>query len=170
MMAPPEEECRLKRYLEIQQEEQRLKEEKAVLQQQLAAFLEAHQLNVWFPTVADQKLKVRCQALPVVEYDTALLRQRLGERYASLLAPDLKKIREHLADIESCLMPVLELVGSPVPAKVKAALEAGTVRREEFAGAFRKSTKRIISVARLRPEDFRSGSGPTAEAENQEPA
>jgi hypothetical protein len=78
------------------------------------------------------------------------LRQRLGDRYRRILAPDMKKIRQNLSRVAELLDPLLETVGSPVPERVKLAIDNGTVRKEEFAGAFKKTTRRIVSVGRVR--------------------
>jgi hypothetical protein len=142
----------LLRYVEIQRQEQALKEEKAQLQDALADHLEREGLTQWFPEVEGQKLKVRCQKSSVVEYDEETLRARLGDRYRALLAPDVRKIRNHLAEIAGALDPVLDIVGSPAPEKVKAAIDQAVVRREDFAGAFRKTVRRAVSVSRVRPE------------------
>ena len=103
----------LKRYLELQQEEQRLREEKAALQEKLANHMAGQQLTCWYPELEGQPLKVRCTATTVVEYDEATLKARLGPRYAAVLAPDVRKIRRHMAELDAALAPVLDLIGSP---------------------------------------------------------
>lgn len=143
----------LKRYLQIQQEEARLQEEKKQLQETLAGHLEQHQTGLWVPEVNGQKLKVRCTTSVSVDYDEVLLQQRLGERYAAICAPDPRKIKRHLGELDDVLKPVLGLIGSPQADKVRMAIEAGVARREEFTGAFEKTTRRIVSVAKVRQDD-----------------
>jgi hypothetical protein len=150
----------LRRYLRIQEEEQRLKEEKSALQERLAAFLASQGESLWYPEVDGQKLKVRCQTATVVEYDEPVLQQRLGERYAAILGPDWRKIRRHLGDLEAVLLPHLGLVGSPQADRVRGAIEQGVVRREEFAGAFKKTIRRTVAVARAKPDGAAEGSPP----------
>ena len=150
----------LKRYMDIQRQEQELKDEKARLQAQLADHLERGNLQAWYPEVGGQKLKVRLSTVTVIEYDEPVLRERLGARYASLLAPDLRRIRQHLPELEPLLVPALDRIGSPHPDKVRAAIGQGVVSREDFAGAFQKRTRRIVSVARFRTEE----SGPESAA------
>lgn len=140
----------LRRYLRIQEEEQRLKEEKAALQERLAAFLATRGESSWYPEVDGQKLKVRCQTATVVEYDEPVLRQRLGERYSALLGPDWRKIRRHLGDVEQALKPHLNLIGSPQPNLVRSAIEQGVVSREDFAGAFKKTVRRTVAVGKVK--------------------
>jgi len=150
----PELEKTLSRYLEIQQEERRLAEEKNRLREVLMAHMDRTGRNFWFPVLAGQELKVRYSSTTQVRYDEELLRQRLAERYVRVLAPDPRKVREHLAEVEPCLEPVLAIIGSPTPDKVRAAILAGVVAKEEFRGAFEKSLKRLLVVSRARADEF----------------
>lgn len=142
----------LTRYLQIQHEEQLLKEEKGRLQETLANYLSQKQLSVWYPDVNGQPLKVRCQTNVSVKYDEELLQSRLKEGYTALLAPDIRKIKLHLTELSETLNPVLSLVGSPHPDKVRSAIETGLVSKEAFMGAFTKSSRHIVSVAKTRGE------------------
>ena len=142
----------LTRYLEIQHQEQELKEEKAGLQERLADCLERAGAAAWYPDINGQKLKVRASTLVNVEYDEPVLQERLGSRYNEILAPNLKKIRHCLADLTAILAPVLDRIGSPDPEMVRVAIERGTLSKADFTGAFRKRTRRIVSVARVRPD------------------
>ena len=87
-----------------------------------------------------------------MEYDEPVLQERLGSRYNEILAPNLKKIRHCLADLTPILTPVLNRIGSPDPDMVRVAIERGTLSKADFTGAFRKRTRRIVSVARVRPD------------------
>jgi len=149
----PEIEPVLKRYLQIQHEEQQLKEEKGRLQETLANYLGQRQLAVWNPNLNGQLLKVRSQTHVTVKYDEELLQSRLQERYTTLLAPDVRKIKLHLSKLGDILNPVLSLVGSPHPDKVRSAIENGSVPKEAFIGAFTKTSRHIVSVAKVRGRD-----------------
>ena len=162
--ADPAMESVLKRYLEIQRQELALRDEKARLQTALADYLETRRLSQWLTEAGGQKLKVKCVKTVVVEYDEEALRLRLGDRYAWILAPDPKKIRQHLGEIGDALTPVLHLVGSPSAERVRSAIERATVTADEFKGAFRKSARRIVSVSRFRPEESAPPAGEEADA------
>lgn len=85
-------------------------------------------------------------------YGEDALHERLGERYRMLLAPDLRKLRAHVDELGQQLTPaMMDKVGSPAPEKVKAAIESGVVRLEEFKGAFRKEETVSVAVARRPP-------------------
>ena len=142
----------LKRYLELQQEEQRLREEKGVLQEKLANYMAGQRLTYWYPDLEGLPLKVRCTAITMVEYDEPALKARLGARFAAILAPDLRKIRRHLPQLEATLAPVMDLIGAPAADRVRVAIEQGLVAKEEFAGAFTKTTRRLVAVARVKPD------------------
>jgi hypothetical protein len=145
---PVEIEKALRRYLEIQAEEQKLKEEKNDLREKIGQHMAALQMKYWYPKIDDQPLKVRYHETTAIEYNESLLHNRLGDRYLSILAPDLKKIRANLDKLESVFTPVLSLVGSPSPDKVRVAIENGIVNKESFSGAFKKTVKRFVAVGK----------------------
>jgi hypothetical protein len=116
----------------------------------------------WYPKIDGQPLKVRYHETTTIEYNESVLHDRLGDRYLSVLAPDLKKIRANLDKLESLFTPVLSLVGSPSPDKVRVAIETGIVNKESFAGAFKKTVKRFVHVGKSwaeGPESATSGKG-----------
>ena len=154
----PEIERVLQRYLEIQRQDQALQQEKNELQQALARYLERAPDGMWFPTVAGTPVKVRYTREMVIEYNEPVLRQRLGERYVHVVKPDVRKIRSHLAELEPLLAPALAEIGSPDRERVRAAVEQGLVRTEEFAGAFRKQTRARVAVMRVQPSGAESPS------------
>ena len=143
----------LKRYIEIQQEEQRLKEEKASLQDALAEYMDRNQQSLWFPVVDNRKLKVRYRTTTSIKYKEDHLRERLGERYSAILTPDIRKIRRKMTAIEEALVPFLRIIGSPSPDRVRESIEKGLVRKEEFESAFEKTTRQYVSVATLEIEE-----------------
>lgn len=150
----PEIETVLQRYLQIQAEEQRLREEKTALQERLKRFLDPCTANFtqWFTQVGAERLKVSYRKSLEVEYDEATLRQRLGPRYVEILAPDPQKLKQELPTLTGFLAPVLDRIGSPDPAKVRAAIESGRLTKDDFRGAFRKVPRESLAVARQRDE------------------
>lgn len=165
---PPDLAQVLRRYLEIQCETQRLREEKERLQVKLGEYLRQRKLSAWYPDLDGQSLKVKYQETPIVEYDEAGLSLRLGERYAAILEPDLRKIRRNLSALGSVLAPMLTTIGSPTPERVRAAIESGVVQKDEFAGLFKKSLKQSVAVMRLQP-DAASDSGNAKNSHNCSP-
>lgn len=147
---PAEIEMVLRRYLEIQAQEQGLKEEKNALRERIGRHMAGLDLKYWHPKVDGQALKVRYRETTAIEYDESLLHDRLGDRYAAILAPDLRNIRLHLEKLESLFAPVLSLIGAPSPEKVRAAIENGLVSKDSFSGAFKKSLKRFVAVGKAR--------------------
>jgi hypothetical protein len=141
----------LKRYLAIQAEEARLKEEKATLQDRIAAHMRRERRNTLYPDVDGQKLKVRFNETTVVRYDEDVLKTRLQDRYRQILAPDPRKIRAHPDELTPALEPVLDLIGTPSADRVRAAVESGAVTKAEFAGAFEKTVRRQVAVSRFTP-------------------
>lgn len=146
--SPVEIEKALRRYLEIQAEVQRLKEEKAGLREMIGEHMAALEMKYWYPKIDDQALRVRYNETTAIEYNESLLHDRLGDRYLAILSPDLRKIRANLDKLESLFTPVLSLIGSPSPDKVRVAIENGIVNKEPFAGAFKKTVKRFVAVSK----------------------
>jgi hypothetical protein len=145
---PVEIEKALRRYLEIQAEEQKLKDEKSNLRERIGEHMADLQMKYWYPKIDGQALKVRYHESTAIEYNESLLHDRLGDRYLAILAPDLRKIKHNLEKLESLFTPVLSLIGSPSPDKVRVAIENGIVSKESFAGAFKKTVKRFVAVGK----------------------
>jgi len=143
----PELEAVLARYIEIQHEEKRLAQEKALLRDTLIANVSSEPSVLWYAMLAGQRVSVRHTSSVHVDYNEQLLQQRLGERYLSILKPDIWKVRRNLSLVEPHLQPVLLLVGSPDRDKVREAITGGIARQDEFAGAFEKSMKHMIVVS-----------------------
>lgn len=142
----------LEEYTKLQQEEQELRERKHALQEKLKAHLRGEAKRVWFPEVGGEHLKISYRSVPLVEYDEEVLRSRLGDRYESILEPDIRKLKAELPNLGSELAPLLGRIGSPSPDKVKEALHEKTVSADEFKGAFTKTMKEYITVAHVPPE------------------
>ena len=145
----PEMEKTLSRYLDLQEEERNVKQEKKMLQNILARHLSGSGRKYWFPVVADKRLKVRYEEVTEIEYDEGLLLDRLGERYVHILSPDVRKIKKRMDDVEPLLVEMLDTIGTPDRAKVRRAIQQGLISRNEFEGAFRKSTKTRVAVSLL---------------------
>ena len=149
----PEIEGVLSRYLEVQGQLRRLREEREQLRDALLAHVAGLEGRFWFPVVGGETLMVSRRRRVEIDYDEDLLRQRLGERYTRILRPDVRKLRRHLDDVEGALEPVLALIGSPHPDRVRSAIESGEVQSEEFQGAFKKGLKESLTVRRAREDD-----------------
>ncbi len=149
---PSPEMCELlKAYEAIQQEEKALHERKSALREKLVETMRERNAAEWLPRVDGRLFKVRYRHAITIDYDEDTLRHRLGDRYRQVLAPDPRKLRAHLAEVAPLLEPQLDVVGSPSPEKVKAAIDAGVVSADEFKGAFEKTEKHYITVSQPEP-------------------
>jgi hypothetical protein len=138
-------------YEGIQREEKTLSERKAALKEKLAKHMQSQNAAEWMPEIDGRLFKVRYRHATTVEYDEETLHQRLGDRYRLVLGPDPRKVRRHLDEIAPLLEPCLDIIGSPVPHKVKEAITAGVVKADEFRGAFKKTEKDYITVSQPAP-------------------
>lgn len=134
-------------YERIQQAEKALSERKTALKEILAKHMQALGAAEWMPEIDGRQFKIRYRHATTVEYDEETLRRRLGDRYRLVLGPDPRKLRRHLDEIAALLEPGLDVIGSPVPDKVKEAIASGAVKAEEFKGAFKKTEKDYITVS-----------------------
>jgi hypothetical protein len=138
----------LKRYVEIQEEVAKLETEKKQCREVLMAYMRETEQSLWSTSLDSKQLTVRYYPKTTIKYDEALLQQRLGDKYLMLLEPDVAKIKTHLQDVAPLLQPMLQQIGSPSREKVKAVVEAGTIDRKAFEGAFTKVDASVFSVGR----------------------
>jgi len=137
----------LRRYVAIQRETKRLKEEQQALRDVIARHMQAQRKMHWNTTVDAEEVGIRCIPQTVVTYDEPLLRERLGNRYAEILEIDIKKLKENLPNVTPLLSPVLNLVGTPSREKVRDAIETGGLDPNLFKGAFTKTEKLQFAVS-----------------------
>jgi len=143
----PQIETVLRRYMDIQEEERRIQEEKRTLQLTLFEYLKGAPGREWHVKVADRRVKVIHEESTRVKYDEELLATRLGDRYPEILSVDPKKLRDNEQLIEPYLRPVLPQIGSPDRDKIRKGIEAGLFSNEDFKGAFVKTVKPFIAVS-----------------------
>lgn len=140
----------LARYVEIQKESTALQEERYLLRDQIAAYMEEKDAWLISPEVDGTRFSVRNTVKTVVDYDEVLLKERLGNDFRLILWPDPAKIKKNLSRVAPLLMSILEEIGSPSPEAVKAAISGGKIKKELFEGAFEKRQTRTFSVSRER--------------------
>jgi hypothetical protein len=138
----------LKRYVEIQEAVAKLETEKKQCREVLMAYMRETEQSLWSPSLDSKQVTVRYYPKTTIKYDEELLKQRLGDKYLHLLEPDMAKIKAHLHEVSPLLQPALQQIGSPSREKVKAAVEAGTIDRKAFEGAFTKVDASVFSVGR----------------------
>ena len=140
----------LRRYIAIQRETKRLKEEQHTLRDVIARYMQTRQKTHWQTLVDAEEVGIRCIPQTVVTYDEPLLRERLGNRYAEILEIDIKKLKDNLADVTSLLSPALDRIGTPSREKVRDAIETGGLDPNLFKGAFTKTEKLQFAVSQVK--------------------
>ncbi|MDX9723357.1 MAG: hypothetical protein RBU37_21595 [Myxococcota bacterium] len=136
----------LTRYVALREQAQQLEEERKQLSKALGAHMKQLGLDSLELTVGEQNYVVRRSLTTRIRYDTSILQQRLGPRYLHLLAVDHKKLKSCGDQLREWLGAHLLEVGSPRRQLVKEAVEKGLVKVEEFAGAFRREQRAVVSV------------------------
>ncbi|MFH1530261.1 MAG: hypothetical protein ABIK09_05930 [Pseudomonadota bacterium] len=153
---PEEMAAMLTRYAELLDLEARIRDEKAGLRELIDRAMADRGLERFQTRVGDQGFKVSRREKVEVTYDEALLASRLGDRYRSILAVDTKKVRKHLAKVESLLEPRLDLVGTPSRDKVREAIASGALEVGDFAGTFEKTVTPMVYISRFKDRDSSS--------------
>ncbi len=96
----------------------------------------------------DHTTSLRLTRRTTVKYDEDALRDRLGERYESILEPDMKRVRKHLPEVGHLLQPALDVVGAPSRELVEQRILEGSLAAADFSGAFVKTTIDVLYVRR----------------------
>ena len=149
----------VRRYVAIQRESAALQEERYRMRDQIAAYMARVGAATLTPEVDGTRMVVRNYVKNVVEYDEAVLKERLGQDYRLILWPDPDKIKKNLPKAAPLLMPILDEIGSPSPEAVKAAIAGGKLRKEQFDGAFERRQTQTFSISRERGPGIREDGG-----------
>jgi hypothetical protein len=96
--------------------------------------------------VGDTEVRAILKTSVTVTYNEDGLRQRLGERYRTILTPDPRKIRAQLADLQPVFEPYLDTIGSVSRDLVAQKVQSGTLSAQDFAGLYTKVEKHTLYV------------------------
>lgn len=135
-----------KRYMQIQQEIAALEQEKERIRDSLVKTLDGKVPERWHSTIDGKPVVIIHCHKTVVRYNESLLKERLGDRYVDILEIDAVKVRKNRELVRSYVAPVLETIGTPNAARVKASIQKGLIGLESFAGAFKKTSTPYISI------------------------
>ena len=136
----------VRRDMQIQREIARLEQEREQLRDALVKELDGKVPPRWHSTIDGKPLVVVHGHKTTVRYDEPLLKDRLGEKYAEILEIDGVKIRKNRELVRPLLLPVLDRVGTPVAARVEAAIRSGSLSVEAFKNAFSKTVTPYVSI------------------------
>ena len=135
----------LAQYQNIVQQLKQLEEEKNSLREEIRVMVQRAGGPV-STVIGDTRINARVVSSVKVEYDETGLRERLGDRFRSLLAADAKKVRQHLDELQPVLEPYLDTIGSVSQERVADQIKAGRMTPAEFAGLFKKEHKSTLYV------------------------
>ena len=134
---------------QIQQRIEAMERDKADVRAKIQTLLEQLGHDDSYVRLDHGPVGLKLKTQEKVDYDEAVLSDRLGDRYRHILVPDLKKVRRHIDDVGVLLEPKLDLIGTPSRDRVEEAIREGLVDASEFRGAFRKTTKTTLYVSKL---------------------
>ena len=144
----------LAEYRLIEEQLEYLEQQKQILREKIRGLLENERRNHYFLVVDNEPVALDLKKHTEVRYNEALLRQRLGPRYVRVLAPDLKKIRQHLQEITPALTPYLDRIGAPSRDIIKQLILSGEFSTSEFQGTFEKVQKTTLYVRKPQVDGF----------------
>ena len=142
----------LRRYVAIQGDARALEEERLALRDKIAVRMKADGVEYRNVTVDDEDVQVRCLPKVVYSYDENLLRRRLGDRYVTILEPDMRRLRAHFAEAAKCLRPLLLKLGVPSRSRIQEEVRSGRLDRGLFAGAFTRREDVSFAVTRCKAQ------------------
>ncbi len=141
----------LAEYRKMERAMTRLEDTKKTLRAALQRILEEEGESIFLANVDDEPIILELKPRVEIRYNEDLLRSRLGQDYHRILQPDLAKIRQHLAELESDLAPHLDKIGSPSREKIQQLVSSGEIPMDAFRGAFQKIHKPILFVKKPPP-------------------
>jgi hypothetical protein len=134
------------RYQEIDQELERLEIEKKALRESIKENLRDSGKFFHSSAVGDEQYILELKESTEVQYDEKILAQRLGKDYLLILKPDIKKIRQHLHEMQPAWAPYLAQIGTPSRAFIRRQISNGVLDQQAFQGAFKKIHKETLYV------------------------
>ena len=138
----------LQGYLEIQNQEKQIAQQKALLRDKIEGYLKEVQLNQLMVTTSDCDVRISRKEKVVVKYDEGILRERLQQDYRKILALDMQKVKKRRRELENILQEKMEPFASPDREKIRNLIEDGELDSRQFQGAFTKEIKSTIYVTR----------------------
>jgi uncharacterized protein (UPF0335 family) len=135
--------------MQVEEKIEGLNAEREALRAQMKSLLLESRVSGCDVQLESVLLNVRLTRHETISYDENLLRKQLKEKYPTILKPDIKKIRAHLAKIEPLLAPLLDTIGSPSRVLIKEKIESGELHVQDFKNTFQKMEKNTLYVKKL---------------------
>lgn len=138
-------------YRQVEAEIKAMEEERQALSARIQDLMTAAGKDSLSLTVDGEPLFLVLEQRSEIVYNEDLLRERLGEKYNSILEPDPRKLRHYPPEILEALAPFLDRIGSPSRQRIRTAIENGDVAQSAFEGAFEKNRKTVLYVKKRPP-------------------
>lgn len=115
----------LRQYVKVQNESKRISSERTLLKGRIARILSSRGAEEMNMMLDGDALHIRCQPKTSYKINAALLRERLGQAYYTVLVPDTKKLKANMDDVLRCLSPIIHRIGVPSGERIDAAIDSG---------------------------------------------
>lgn len=136
----------VKRYLEIQKQERRIRKEKRELQRRLAMICKGAKQRLWPVEINGREVVVSYRYSQSVECDEEMLKERLGERYRHICRVVPALVNKHQDAAGPLLAPIADYVCRPHPDAIMKAIADGHVTRAELKDLVTRNKRDHIRV------------------------
>ena len=140
------------RLREIEEQLTALNREKSELREQLKLYLKGQNLTKAQCRLAHETVYLTLSSRVSVKYNEVRLKSNLGSKYPMVLAPDLKKMKEHMKLLQPALSPFIEQIGTPSRELVEEKILSGELMVDDFKGTFEKSISEVLVVRAIAVE------------------
>ena len=139
----------LRDYVRVQDSARRISAERSALKMKIAEILSARkEENVDVP-MDGEMLHVCCQPKVSYRIDSALLRERLGRAYYSVLVPDTQRLKANMDEVLRYLAPIIHKVGVPSGERIDAAVESGMLEASLVSDAITRTPDYSFAVTHV---------------------
>jgi hypothetical protein len=136
----------VKRYLEIQKQERKIKKEKRELQQRLAVMCKSSKQRLWPVEIGGRVVVVTYWYSQSVECEEEVLKERLGERYLHICQVVPALVNKYQEAAGPLLAPIADYVCRPHPNAIMKAIADGHVTRTELRDLVKRHKRDHIRV------------------------
>ena len=147
----------LQKYLEIQNQEKHLAQQKALLREKIESYLKEVKRDQIMVSMSDFDVRISRKEKVVVKYDEDILRERLQDDYQKVLALDIQRVKKRRRELENILQEKIEEFASPDREKIRNLIEDRDLDSRQFQGAFTKEIKSTIYVTRKKKYEKKLG-------------
>lgn len=129
-----------------------LENERRKIREEIGNLILEHGRRVYLLKTDKILYVLKYKKLEKINYHENLLKDRLQDRFKTILVPDPNKLRKNMDKAIKLLDPILEEIGKVSKERVKEQVKLGHIQLDEFKGAFTKEVKNVLYVSQGKKE------------------